>query len=245
MSSKRFQVVKTQIEEKGWRLISQEYQNLDTELELQCPEGHKVFTSFKKFRTHPVCPICEANPFKEMSNKILTKKKETYRVLALDQSTYKTGYSFWDGDKLIKYGVFQTNLSDEAERILAVKMWLISMLYTWEPNLIAIEGIQFQDNDNKKKMGVTIFQMLARLQGVLINTCLEYGIRCEICPTPTWRNYSQVKGNHRADQKRSAQLIIKKSYDVSVTDDESDAILIGKYAAEVLGKNTIIENWEI
>lgn len=47
----------------------------------------------------------------------------------------------------------------------------------------------------------------------------------------TWRHFSNIKGKSRTELKRSAQLKIKELYDVSATQDESDSILIGAWAA--------------
>jgi hypothetical protein len=77
-----------------------------------------------------------------------------------------------------------------------------------------------------------------------METCFERGISFSIVPTNTWRAHCGVKGVQRIDKKRSMQLLVKQWFDISVSDDESDAIGIGKYAAEVLGKKTEIESWE-
>jgi hypothetical protein len=39
--------------------------------------------------------------------------------------------------------------------------------------------------------------------------------------------------------------LVKEWYDVSVSDDESDAIGIGHYLTDKIIKNTTIENWEV
>jgi hypothetical protein len=116
------------------------------------------------------------------------------------------------------------------------------MISNWDPDCVAIEGIQYQDESSGQKVSVTVFQGLARLQGVLMDACFSLKIDCLVCPTNTWRNHCGVKGRYRADKKRSMQLIAKKEYDITVTDDESDAIGIGKYAANL---NKIeVTNWE-
>jgi hypothetical protein len=40
------------------------------------------------------------------------------------------------------------------------------------------------------------------------------------------------------------QLLVKQWYDISVSDDESDAIGIGRYLNMTVDKNTQVENWE-
>lgn len=225
----------------GWKVLSMDYQNLDTEMEFQCSEGHKVFAPWKKIRTKRECPVCKQNKLKDPSSAALAKKFPKGCVLALDQSTNKTGFSIFHEEELLHYGVYSAKGSNEAERIHDLKEWLISMVAAVKPILVAIEGIQFQQNI---EMGVTTFQALARLQGVLIDACLELKLPCTVNPTNTWRNHCGVKGRSRADKKKSMQLLVKQWYDVSVTDDEADAIGIGKYAASKAGRGMNIVEWE-
>lgn len=226
----------------GWKCVSTEYKNLDTELCFECDEGHQVYAPWKKIRTKRDCPVCKKNEFKKLVESVKPKPKGEKRVLALDQATHTTGWSIFDGDKLVRYGTFTTNIKDETARINAIKNWMLSMISNWNPDCVAIEGIQFQEESSGQKMSVTVFQGLARLQGVLLESCFALKVDYIVCPTNTWRNHCQVKGRYRADKKRSMQLIAKKLYDITVSDDEADAIGIGKYAASL---NKIeVTNWE-
>ena len=114
------------------------------------------------------------------------------------------------------------------------------MIELWKPDFVGLEGIQYQQN-----MGVTTFETLARLQGILMETLYELNIQFSICHTNTWRAYCKVKGRTRTDKKRSMQMLAKEWFDITVKDDEADAIGIGKYVAEVLNKNVVTYNWEI
>jgi Holliday junction resolvasome RuvABC endonuclease subunit len=145
---------------------------------------------------------------------------------------------------LVKYGSFATLSDDDIERFAVIKEWLVSMINNWRPDYIGIEGIQFQEEGSGQKMGVTVFQTLARLQGILMLVCHEAKIPYTICPTNTWRHACGVKGRSRTDKKRSMQLLAKQWYDVTVTDDEADAIGIGHYLTNHIQKNTEITNWE-
>ena len=239
MSKIKIEDIKEELKKDNWELVSEEYQNLESEMIFKCSEGHTVFAPWKKIRLKRDCPICKNNVFKEQDMKIIPKKKGAKRILALDQSTRITGWSIYDSGELIKYGTFITDLDDEIQRDRAIKNWLINMVNNWKPEYIGLEGIQYQQN-----MGVTTFETLARLQGILMETLLELNIEYSICPTNTWRAHCQVKGKTRIDKKRSMQLLAKQWFDISVTDDEADAIGIGKYVAEVLNKKVEIFNWE-
>ena len=167
--------VNQEVSNLGWKLITEEYKNLDTEMEFMCPEGHKVYTTLKRFRARQECPLCKLNPYKDQKDGYRRKTKET-RILALDQATNLTGYSIFDGQELIKYGIYKTNASNEAARIAEVKNWVSNMISNWKPDHIQLEDIQLQvkgkEEDSDKVIGVTTYKVLAHLQGVLINLCL-------------------------------------------------------------------------
>ena len=234
--------INEELAEHGWKCISSEYKNLDSELQFNCEEGHLVCAPWKKIRAKRECPVCKNNAFKKVVATITPKPKGVKRVLALDQATYTTGWSIFDGNKLVRYGTFRTEIKDEIARCNTIKNWMLSMINNWNPDCVAIEGIQFQEESSGQKLSVTVFQGLARLQGILMEACFALKMDYVVCPTNTWRNHCGVKGRYRADKKRSMQLIAKKEYDITVSDDEADAIGIGKYAADL---NKIeVTNWE-
>lgn len=236
------ETINEELKESGWRCTSTEYKNLESELRFECEEGHEVYAPWKKIRTRRDCPICKQNKFKKLVESVKPKPRGEKRVLALDQATHATGWAIFDGEQLVRYGTFNTEIRDETARINAIKNWMLSMINNWNPDCVAIEGIQYQDESSGQKVSVTVFQGLARLQGVLMDACYSLKVDHVVCPTNTWRNHCGVKGRYRADKKRSMQLIAKKEYDITVTDDESDAIGIGKYAAH-LNKIEVV-NWE-
>ena len=110
MAKITIQSIQEQLEPLGWKVISDTYKNLDKELEFQCNEGHKVFTTWKKLRNKTLCPICEKNQYKINDVPILKKKKGVKRILALDQASHITGYALFENKSLIKWGTFETSI---------------------------------------------------------------------------------------------------------------------------------------
>lgn len=234
--------IQSEIEPHGWKVKSKEYKNLQTEMEFECDEGHTVYTTWGKLRNKLSCPVCEANFYKEPPATVEAKRPDVPRVLALDQATLTSGWAVFDKMHLVNYGIFEAKPKLDADlRTHQINEWLVSMINNWCPDLVAIEGIQYQGS-----AGVTTFQALARLQGVLIETCVQLGMPYLICPTNTWRAHCKVKGRTRSDKKKSMQLLVKEWYDISVTDDCADAIGIGRYAAShlpVAQSSRKTENW--
>ena len=231
--------IKEELKDTDWQILSVEYKNLDTELIFLCPEGHKVYNSWKKIRSRRECPVCKQNQFKEQEQTIVSKKRGEKRVLALDQATHVSGWSVFSNGELLRYGTFETQLEDEIARDCTVKNWLINMIENWQPDIVAIEGIQYQQNE-----GVVTFEKLARLQGILMGCVHELGIPYQVCHTQVWRHHCGVKGKTRADKKKSMQLIVKEKFDISVSNDCADAIGIGKFVADTHFKQPVIESWE-
>lgn len=245
MSKIKLEDIRAELIQDGWTLVSDSYENLDSELEFRCPENHTVYSSWKKMRVVKNCPICNNNIYKQASNSaVISKAKGAFRVIALDQATHLTGYSIFDDGRLIHYGVYSARGNTEIERICNIKQWLMSMVENWKPDFVGLEGIQYQEEASGQKMGVTVFQALARLQGVLMETCHSMNIKFDIAATNTWRNQIGVKGRSRTDRKRSMQLIVKEKFDVSVTDDIADAIGIGSYFSQKIASNLEVQNWE-
>ena len=226
--------VANHLQEEGWKLISDSYKNLDTELEMECPQGHRQWQTYKQWRKHPICEKCMAgDPYKVKKNKVPNKSIDTQRILALDAATGITGYSVYDNGTLVGYGLYKTNSEkDTTERINDVKKWLQEMIKLLEPDFIGIEHIQLQNRN------VETYRVLANLQGVLIDTIFEACIDHGLAYSSEWRKYCGVgEGVGRENKKKQAQDKVKLWYNLNCTQDEADAICIGKYFVSLLKKS--------
>lgn len=245
MSTINIYSVQNALEAEGWKLISETYKNLKTPLEMICPAGHKQEQTFDQWRKHKICDICMAgDPYKVKKNKIPKKGTDTQRILALDAATGTTGYAIYDDKVLVGFGTYKTNASLPAtERINNVKNWLKAALKEWEPDFVGIENIQLQKyGNNGAQEQVRTFQTLANLQGVLLDTIFEACIDSELVRPSEWRSYCGINDGdqHRDPKKKQAQAKVKIWYDINCTEDESDAICIGKYFC---GKLKTKINW--
>ena len=50
--------IKNQIENEGYKLLSNKYKNAFTELKIQCPEGHQYKVIYNCFQRGVRCPVC-------------------------------------------------------------------------------------------------------------------------------------------------------------------------------------------
>lgn len=235
--------IKKELELFGWTCNDKKYTNLNTIMSFTCPEGHLVEQTWGKMRTKHFCPVCASNSKKKVVNIAAKSKTVAHRVLALDQSSHKTGYAVYDGDELIAYGVYESTKLEPLDRIKALCEWLDSMIANWQPDEVGFEEPQYNPGDSATKDEVRAhdtFKLLAQIMGALIITSIRAKCKVSTVLIPTWRHHCGVKGRYRADQKRSAQMLVKQWHDILVSDDESDAICMGKYFADQHSKSKMI-----
>lgn len=150
--------------------------------------------------------------------------------IALDQSTKLTGYSVWDGTELIEHGVLNSNIKENnyIERIKVMSKLIEQLVDKYNPNYIAIEDVQFQRN-------YSVYHQLSCNQGSIMKILFDRNIPFTIVPVNTWRSYNDIKGNKkREEQKMAAIALVGDLYGIKATDDECEAILIGRYLTEKL-----------
>ena len=231
--------IKEKLIADDWELVSDTYKNLDSNLEFRCAQGHVVIAPWKKIRENRICPTCMRESLKTKTFKNTKKKKGDYRILALDQATRTTGYAVFNNYNLIDYGSFNAQGQNDIERGLLIKQWMISLIDQYQIDFVGLEGVQYQ-----VQAGATTFEILARLQGILGVACLEEKVEYKIVPTNTWRLHCGVKGQSRADKKQNMQKLVKEWYDITPTEDECDAIGIGKYFCDLVIPRFQIVDWE-
>jgi Holliday junction resolvasome RuvABC endonuclease subunit len=201
--------------------------------------------TYDKWRKYKECPTCAASGIKNAKEfEVIPKPSKVKRTLVFDQATNTTGWAVFDDNKLIQYGIFDSNGSSPEHKINIVKYWVRDMITSWRADRVVIEDIQLQnfEEQNLNTIGVTTFKALAHLQGVLIDLFYENKVPYKVAHTGTWRKHVGVKGKSRADKKKSAQLIVKEIYQRDVSQDEADAICIGRYGL-TLFKELSFSNW--
>ena len=173
-------------------------------------------------------------------------QQENNIYIFLDQSTSHCGYSVWNNDKLIGHGVYSPKGKDSTLKTHDLEIWFTD-LYEYcrtKGNIIEInlEDIQFQKSINGNSKGfvasdgnVLTYKVLARLQGVLIESCIQKNVPWNLIAPSHWKSKCGIKSHYRRDQKKECCDIVKERYGLDVTDDEADAVCMG-YSRLVIGE---------
>ena len=207
-----------------------------------CPQGHEVLITYGGWRKRPDCPAClSANLSKKNGLQVVPKTKGSIRTLALDQSTKVSGWSIFDNEQLIQYGAKDFAKVATDRRLVEQKDWLLSMISLWKPDYVAMEDIFFSQNSGTG--GLTTYKILAQLQGVALVIMTEANIPYNFLSSSQWREYCHISGKSRTEKKQSALLQVKNWYSIIPSEDEAEAICIGRYGASNYHKKNEIISW--
>lgn len=157
-------------------------------------------------------------------------------TMGLDLSTKSTGYSVFENQNLLDYGVIKAYESDWRERLYHQATELGEILDQYSPECVYIEDVPLSLNG-----GAKIVLMLGAMQGIIYGLGASKNIPMKFIQPSVWRSplglYDGTKqGKHRdALKKKSVEkanelfglnLIYKSPSSKFNCDDISDAILL-------------------
>ena len=159
------------------------------------------------------------------------------KLLALDQASIVTGWSVFNDEQLVEYGLIKLNKDDElGKRLVVFRHSLIDLINKYEINEIAFEDIQMQTSIGNN---VQTFKVLANIYGIVLELAEELHIPYHIVPSSSWKSTLGIKGKKRSEQKQNAQMYVEQVYHIKVTQDESDSICIGSHVIQ----NSLGHEW--
>lgn len=71
------------------------------------------------------------------------------------------------------------------------------------------------------------------LLGVVELACYTNKVEYEVVSPNVWRKYAGTCGKTRTQEKQLSVAMVKEKYGVRVNDDVAEAILIGRYGAQM------------
>ena len=213
---------------KGVKLVDASgYTNMNSDIKVCCAKGHVFTTNIASVRKPSFCcPMCEHVDF--VNPQDIPEKGNSFRIIAFDQATEKFGFSIFDDGKLTYYRLylFSGALSNRLVQIAHfVKDFVIQRC---KPDFIIMEDIQYQNN------GLMTFKVLAELLGIIDVLCTDSHIEHQTVSPNVWRKYSGTNGKNRREEKMLSVGKVQEQYNIKVSDDIAESILIGNYAVKVL-----------
>lgn len=155
--------------------------------------------------------------------------------LGLDLSTTCSGYSVFEGTKLIDYGCFKPIGNDWRERIGQLAPFIKELIEKYKVDKVIVEDVPLMSKQMKTLV------ILGAVQGMLIGVTSSMNIPVEYILPSAWRSpmglFDGTKsGTHRNEMKRKSIEKANKLFGIELKyvspcskkneDDIADAILI-------------------
>ena len=145
--------------------------------------------------------------------------------MAIDQASRHSAFSIGVNGKLTDYG--ELNASGEGDdRIYEMAVLIKNKILQTKPDVVYFENIQLQSGN------VSVYQMLARLQGELIFMLKEMKISYHVVAPVTWKANIGICKGKRDVQKQACIELMQERYglDLCGNDDIADSLGILTYA---------------
>ena len=143
----------------------------------------------------------------------------------MDQSSSRSGWAFLDDGVPVRYGVVDhAKESDVSERIKHMFLDLAKIIDECQIDELVVEAAQQQVNP--KAMAI-----LSQLQGGLICRGYNLGLAVTSLMPCEWRkilHFQQGAGVKRPELKAQAIQYVKENFGLDVSEDEAEAICIGR-----------------
>jgi len=186
-----------------------------------------------------------------MAIKNLIKTEDVRTVMGVDASSTSIAFSYFDGNKLKRWGKVYVDGSNNYEKSADAYSKFSALCAASSPHLVVIESSVYVNNNK-------VMRQLSMMMGALAAAAINAGCKVNEVPPITWQSYIGNKNFTKAEkeqmrsqnpgatdsgfkdimrQERKARTIAfaKSNFDVTVDDnDVADAIGVGFYGLEVL-----------
>lgn len=156
------------------------------------------------------------------------------KIMGIDASTTATGWSIFDKQKLIAYGVIKPKGEDWRERIMNESLVIKEIFEKYNPDKIYMEDVPM-------KKGASTLMKLGAVQGCVLSIAATYQIQIDFLLPSQWRSSLNLydgtrEGTHREVLKKKAIEVANEVFGLKLEwhgatskktqDDIAEAILI-------------------
>ena len=118
-------------------------------------------------------------------------------IFGIDASTKSTGYSVFDGKKLMEYGVIKSN-KEILIRILEISNQLESLFDKYNPEIVYIEDVPLSSAVNRR-----VAEYLLLLQGCILRICLLHNINFIQLEPSNWRRLVGLNSSRKREEQKA------------------------------------------
>ena len=146
-------------------------------------------------------------------------------IAGIDASTNKTGIAIFDDGKYVEHALIDLHkIKNSEERIPKMMLAICEYLDKHKVDKIIMEKSMMTNN-------IVTVQMLSNLAGVVMYYAASNNIKFQLDLPSVWRRRTglvQGRSVKRDELKAEAIAAVKQEYDLDLTDDECESILIAR-----------------
>lgn len=162
------------------------------------------------------------------------------RILSLDQSTTRSGYSvFIDGEYDHSGLIDKHKNKDINSRFKEMYEGIHNVIEAEKPDIVVLEGTQAQGGNFET------YKILCQLQGAIIGMCYAMDIGFAVVTPSQWRSalgFRQGPKVKREELKAQSIAFAKKEFGIDEYEDQMEAVCIGEAFLRMKSKDIDIEN---
>lgn len=154
------------------------------------------------------------------------------KILSFDQSANASGWSYWEDDKPVAWGVvYPKPLNCKGgERLTSLRSQFEDLLLNYQPDMVLIEnpvgGREDRKSDDGPERNWMTMQILCQVQGVLLQLIDECGMPVQIISPSSWQDTCGIHAVYRKDRKAGAEAFVLEKYGIEGEQDVYDSICI-------------------
>lgn len=147
-------------------------------------------------------------------------------VLSFDQSANASGWSYWEDNKPVEYGVIypQPKTLRGGARLTSLREQFMALICNYMPSIVLIENPVGGEEDNRgsgPEHNWLTMQTLCQVQGVLLQVIDELDLPVEIISPSSWQATCGIHARERQARKDGAKAFVKEMYPY-IGDKEQD-----------------------
>ena len=147
------------------------------------------------------------------------------RIIGIDASTNKTGIAVFQDGQYVEHTLIDLHkIKDSSERIPKMMIAICDYLDKYQVDKIIMEESMMTNN-------IATVKMLSSIAGAVMYYATSHGIEFQLDLPSAWRKrigLTQGRSVKRDVLKAEAMTAVKQEYDMDLTDDECESILIAR-----------------
>lgn len=149
-------------------------------------------------------------------------------ILSFDQAAKITGWSYWEDDKPVRWGIISPVPPSlrEGARLTSLREQFMALIKDLDPDQVLIENPVGGEEDKTSgpENNWKTMQVLCQVQGVLLQVIHACGKPVAVISPSSWQNTCGIHKRWRVERKEGARKFVANTYGLTENDVSQDIV---------------------